>query len=181
MKKIIMFLLCGSFLVACNDKKDKPAPTTTTGATDNTVKSTVDLPYTPSYSSSWSQDVSDADLKMVLMTYKDWSDGNINGLTGAMADTVTIDMASGDHKVMTNADLMKMWKTTRDSLSSVKISMDSWNKMYSTEKKDGYIVTWYDEYDTYKNGKVDSASYHDINQVKNGKIIWYSTYKRPKK
>jgi hypothetical protein len=51
--------------------------------------------------------------------------------------------------------------------------------MYSTDKKDGYIVTWYKEYDTYKNGKVDSAAFHDINQLKDGKIVWYSQYRRP--
>ncbi|MBK9570608.1 MAG: hypothetical protein IPO53_12315 [Chitinophagaceae bacterium] len=74
-----------------------------------------------------------------------------------------------------------MWGTNRDSLSSVKIDMESWNKMYATDKKEGYIVTWYKEYDTYKTGKVDSASYHDINLLKNGKIVWYSQYKRPMK
>ena len=74
-----------------------------------------------------------------------------------------------------------MFTTYRDSLSSVTIDMQGWQKMYATDKKDGYIVTWYDETDTYKTGKVDSASYHDINQVKDGKIVWYSQYKRPKK
>jgi hypothetical protein len=59
--------------------------------------------------------------------------------------------------------------------------MTAWNKMYSTDKNEGFVVTWYDETDTYKNGKVDSASYQDINMMKDGKIIYYSQYKRPKK
>lgn len=182
MKKLILSLSFAAFLWSCNNDKDKPATTgTTTTTTDNVAKSTVDLPYTASYSSSWSTDVSDADLKTVLMTYKNWADGNISGLSGAMADTTVIDMSSGDHLTKSNADLMKMWGTYRDSLSSVKIDMQGWQKMYSTDKKDSYIVTWYDETDTYKTGKVDSASYHDINQLKNGKITWYSQYKRPKK
>ena len=37
------------------------------------------------------------------------------------------------------------------------------------------------ENDTYKTRKVDSASYHDINLMKNGKIVWFSQYKRPMK
>ena len=74
-----------------------------------------------------------------------------------------------------------MFTTYRDSLSSVTIDMQDWQKMYATDKKNGYIVTWYDETDTYKTGKVDSASYHDINQVKDGKIVWYAQYRRPKK
>jgi len=174
MKKILSCFLCGTILLSCNNEKDKP---TTTEA----AKPAVDLPYTATYSSSWSQDVSDADLKTVLMTYKDWSDGNISGLSGAMGDTVVVDMSNGDHLTKSNADLMKMWTTFRDSLSSVKIEMAGWQKMYSTDKKDSYIVTWYDETDTYKDGRVDSASYHDINQMKNGKITWYAQFKRPKK
>lgn len=177
MKKILVCFLCGTILLACNSDKEKTGATTS----DSTTKSTVDLPYTPAYSSSWSQDVSDADLKTVLMTYKNWADANMDGLAGALGDTVTVDMSSGDHLVKSNADLMKMWSTYRDSLSSVQITMHAWHKMYSTDQKEGHIVTWYDETDTYKNGKVDSATYHDINRVKDGKITWYAQYKRPKK
>ena len=178
MKKILLCFSFATFLLSCNNDKDKTA---TTGTMDSTAKSTVDLPYTASYTSNWSTDISDADLKTVLMTYKDWSDGNVDGLVNSMADTVTVDMYSGDHMVLAKGDLKKFWTTYRDSLSSVKIDMQSWQKMYATDKKEGYIVTWYDETDTYKTGKVDSATYHDINQEKDGKITWYSTYKRPKK
>ena len=180
MKKILLYLCIATSLFSCKSGEEKTA--TTTAATDSTAtKSAVDLPYTAAYSSSWSNDVSDADLKMVLTTYKDWADNNMSGLGSAMADTVDWDMSSGDHKKLSKADLTKIWTTTRDSLSSVKIDMVAWNKMYSTDKKDGIIVTWYDETDTYKTGKVDSAAYHDINLVKDGKIVLYSQYKKPKK
>ena len=179
MRKIFLFFGLAAFLLSCNTGEEKTAATTST--TDSTTKTPVDLPYTASYSSSWSTDVSDADLKMVLTTYKDWADNNMSGLGSAMADTVTVDMSSGDRKKLSKADLTKMWTTYRDSLSSVKIDMAGWQKMYATDKKEGYIVTWYDETDTYKTGKVDSASYHDINRVKDGKLVWYLQYKRPKK
>jgi hypothetical protein len=179
MKKILSCFCLATFLLSCNSGEQKTA--TTTSTSDSTTKSTVDLPYTASYSSSWSTDVSDADLKMVLTTYKDWTDNNMSGLASAMADTVTFDMSSGDRKKLTKADLTKLWTTYRDSLSSVKIDMVAWQKMYATDKKEGYILTWYDETDTYKTGKVDSASYHDINRVKDGKLVWYLQYKRPKK
>lgn len=178
MKKFLLLLSFGTFLLSCNNEKTEPATTATTG---DAVKSTTEMPYKASYSSSWSTDISDADLKTVLTTYKDWADGNISGLAKAMGDTVSVEMNSGDHLVKSNAELMKFWGVYRDSLSSVTIDMEGWNKMYSTDKKEGFIVTWYKETDTYKTGKVDSASYHDINLVKNGKIIWYSQYKRPKK
>jgi hypothetical protein len=178
MKKIIFCSSVALFMMACNNDTAKTAATTT----DSTAqKSTVDLPYTASFSSSWSTDVSDADLKMVLTSYKDWADGNIANLSKEMADSVAVDFNTGDHFKGTNADLMKLWTKTRDSLSSVVIDMEGWQKMYATDKKASFVVTWYKETDTYKMGRVDSGYYHDINQVKDGKITWYSQYKRPAK
>jgi hypothetical protein len=178
MRKILFCFFCGAVLLACNNAK---VESTASSNADSATKAPADLPYTASYSSSWSTDVSDADLKMVLTTYKDWSDGNMTGLESALADTVSVDFSDGNHVKQPKADIIKRWSTSRDSLSSVKIDMQGWHKMYSTDKKEGYIVTWYDETDTYKSGKVDSATYHDINQVKDGKLVWYSQYKRPKK
>jgi len=175
MRKILLCVGFACFLLSCNNEKEKSATTETTTVAE---KPAADLPYTASYSSSWSTDVSDADLKMVLMTYKDWADNNMSGLEAGLADTVEVDFSTGDNVRLPRAGIMKLFTTYRDSLSSVTIDMQGWHKMYATDKKDGYIVTWYKETDTFKNGKVDSASYHDINQVKDGKIIWYSQYKR---
>ncbi len=177
------FLLCfcmGACLLSFDNANDK-TNTLTAGkppATD-TTKPVSDLPYAASYTSNWSTDVSDADLKMVLMTYKDWSDANFTGLSKAMGDSITWDMSNGKHLKLNNAGLIKMWTTSRDSMSSVRIDMQAWNKMYAPDRNDAYVVTWYKEYDTYKTGKIDSAAYHDINQVKDGKIVSYEQYKRP--
>ena len=73
---------------------------------------------------------------------------------------------------------MKDWKTMRDSLSSVKITMDVWLKNHSLKDGYDYINVWYKEIDTYKSGKVDSANYEDDNGIKNGKIIWFSSHKQ---
>ena len=178
MKKIVLCLSIVAFLWSCNNDKDSKTAATNT---DTTAKSTVDLPYTASYSNNFTTDVSDADLKMVLMTYKDWADGNISGLGNAIADSIAVDFSSGDHFNGTKDSLIKIWGTYRDSLSSVTIDMEAWQKMYSPDKKEGHIVTWYKEIDTYKTGKVDSAYFNDINRVKDGKITWYSQYKRPAK
>jgi ketosteroid isomerase-like protein len=178
MKKISVLLFCGFSLVACNNEPNKEKPAETSG---EKTTAAVDLPYTPSYGSNWSSDVSDADLKTVLMTYKDWADANMSGLSKEMGDSIVVDMSNGEHLAKTNAELMKIWKTNRDSLSSVKIEMTAWHKMYSTDKKQAFVVTWYDETDTYKTGKIDSATFHDINGLKDGKIVYYGQYKRPKK
>lgn len=180
MYKILSLTCLVSLFSACNSGDRKTEFSTKSDSTAAN-KAPTDLPYTASYSSSWSDNVPDADLKMVLTTYKDWADGNMKGLGDAMADTVVFDLTSGKRMRLSKADLLKFWTTSRDSLSSVVIDMQAWHKMYSTDKKDSHIVTWYKETDTYKTGKVDSAYYHDINRVKDGKITWYSQYKRPAK
>ncbi len=178
MKRVIIaFCSFSMLLTACNNDATVKGTSTDT----STASTPADMPYTASYSSSWTNNVSDADLKTVMMSYKDWENSNLPGLSKAMGDSVELDMSSGTHVKKSNADLMTMWTKYRDSLSSVKIKMDAWNKMYSTDKKESFVVTWYDETDTYKDGRVDSASYHDINQIKDGKIVWYAQYKRPKK
>ena len=116
-----------------------------------------------------------------MQSYKDWETGNMPGLGSAIGDSVEVDFSNGNHFKGTNANLLKIWSTLRDSLSSVAIEMEAWHKMYEPVKKESYVVTWYKETDTYKMGMVDSGWYHDINQVKNGKITYYRQYKRPAK
>src|SRR4030095_6776529 len=178
MKRTCLCLCFAMFLFSCNDSKTESAST----SADTTAKTAMtDLPYTASYSSNFTDNVSDADLKMVLMTYKDWADGNISNLANSMGDSVNVEFNTGDHFHGTKADLMKIWNKTRDSLSSVTIEMEAWKKLYAPNKKDEAILTWYKELDTYKTGKVDSAFYHAINGIKDGKINFYSQYKRPAK
>lgn len=175
MKKILLFVFVVAFLWACNNDKEKPV------TTESTPASTVDLPYTASYSSSFTDSVSDADLKTVLMSYKYWADNNMDALAGTLADTIDVDMSSGKHLHLSNADLKKLWATYRDSLSSVTIDMQAWRKMYAPDKKESSVVTWYKEIDTYKDGHADSVYLNDINMLKDGKIVWYAQYKRPAK
>ncbi len=172
MKKWIVSFILASFLFSCSDSKDKME------GSENAEKSTADLPYTATYSSQFTSDVSDADLKMVLTTYKDWASGNMDGLEATMADSVYYEGSNGTSVHLAKADLRKMWTGYRDSLSSVEIEMQAWDKMFAKDKGEGHIVTWYKEIDTYKDGRVDSATYHDINRVKNGKITYYSSMKR---
>jgi len=179
MKRIFLFLGILAFITSCQDKGETKA---TSGSSDTTAQTTpVDLPYKATYTSHFTSEVSDADLKMVLTSYKDWADGNMDGLSKSLADSVWVDFSDGNHLNGTNAEIMKRWSTYRDSLSSVTIEMEAWDKKYAVDKKEGFVVTWYKEIDTYKNGKVDSAWYHDINQIKDGKISYYRQYKRPAK
>jgi hypothetical protein len=100
------------------------------------------------------------------------------GLAGTLADSVSFQGFDGMKYSGTKAGLMDLWSKHRDSLSSVKITVDAWTKDHSIDKNDDYILVWYKEIDTYKSGKVDSASFADINQMKKGKISWYSQFRQ---
>lgn len=176
MRKQLFLLSFVTLFIACNNEADKTTTTTTTAPAEKTA---IDLPYKANYSVSYNDQVSDADLKTVLQSYKDWELGKMDELSKALADSVYFDNWNGDQKNWARADLIKTWSAYRDSLSSIKIEMDVWQKSHFTDKNDDIISVWYKETVTYKNGNVESAYLHDLNQVKNGKIIWYSQYRRP--
>jgi hypothetical protein len=180
MKRIFLLFAIFALIISCQDNKTE-ATSAGAATTPESSKTPADLPYTASYSSNFTTDVSDADLKTVLMSYKDWADGNLANLSKEMADSIMVEFNDGRRFNGTNDSLMKMWKTYRDSLSSVTIDMIAWQKMHEPTKNESAILTWYKEIDTYKNGKVDSAYYHDVNGIKNGRITFYSQYKRPAK
>lgn len=174
MKKFIfgIFVLSAT-VIGCNNKEDgKTSDNTKTSA------SSIKLPYEASYGTEFNSNVSDSNLLNVLNTYKYWESGDMKGLRSTMGDSIYVDAADG-FKFKGLADSMThTWQTYRDSLSSVKITMNVWLKNHSLKDSMDYINVWYKEIDTYKSGKVDSAKYEDDNGVKNGKLIWYSSHKQ---
>ena len=174
MKKYILLFIttCGCF-VACNPKSD--SNTTTAPAT---TASTISLPYTAMYTTEFNNNVSDSDLLTVLNSYKYWEQGDMKALRTTMGDSMYADMADGYHFKGLADSIMRVWGKYRDSLSSVKITMDVWLKNHSVKDSANYINVWYKEIDTFKNGKVDSANYEDDNGMKDGKIIWLNSHKQ---
>ena len=164
-------------IIAACTPSEKPAETTTT----EPATSTVQLPYTASYSSQFTQDVSDQDLLTVLNSYKHWETGDMTALRATLADSIAFEGWDGFVHIGTSDDLIKRWSTSRDSLSSVNITMHAWLKARSTDKNADFITVWYTEIDTYKDGKIDSAHWADTNMITNGKITWYSQYKQEAK
>ena len=168
MKKIILGILTlSAIVIACNNK-------TVTKETGSSIK----LPYEAGYTTDFNNNVPDSELLTALNTYKYWETGDMKGLRSTMGDSIYVNTPDG-MKFKGLADSMTIiWGHLRDSLSSVKISMDVWLKNHSVKDSMDYVNVWYKEIDTYKNGKVDSAYYEDDNGFKNGKIIWYSSHKQ---
>jgi len=175
MKKIFSLFFVFAFLYACNNEAEKA---TTEAAPAAAEKSTVALPYTASFSTSFNQDISDSALLNVLNSYKHWETGDMAGIASTFTDTVMFESWDGNNYSGPKAGLVARWKPLRDSLSSVKIEFEVWLKSHSIDKNEDVIGVWYKETDTYKSGKVDSSRWHDLNGVtKDGKIAWYRQYK----
>ena len=170
MKKMLFasFTLAVVF-IACNNK---------TEIKTSSSASNISLPYKAAYTTDFNDNVSDSDLLMILNTYKYWENGDLKALRATMSDSIYADLSEGLKFNGRSDTLMKIWQTYRDSLSSVKITMDVWRKNHSVKDSMDYITTWYKEIDTYKMGRVDSAKYADVNGIKNGKFVWYSQYRQ---
>ena len=169
MKKVIFSMLAiFAVLMACNNKEEK------TEATGSSIK----LPYEASYTTNFNNNVSDSNLLLVLNSYKYWESGDMNALRSTMGDSMSVHGADGFQFDGLTDSLMPIWKASRDSLSSVVITMAVWLKNHSLKDSMDYVNVWYKEVDTYKSGRVDSANYEDDNAIKNGKIVWYSSHKQ---
>jgi hypothetical protein len=180
MRKFLLIILTAAAMWSCKNEEKKETTEEVSTKTDSAMdKPAVDLPYTASYSSNFNDNVSDEDLKLVLESYKDWADSNMTALTAKIADTLAFENYKGEFKRYTNAEIGKLWGTFRDSLSNIRIEMEAWKKLRAEDKNENYVIVWYKEYDTYKNGKIDSSGWHDINQVVDGKISFYRQYRRP--
>ena len=169
MKKLIMMVAIAGFFAACNQAKKEE---------QKESASYIQMPYKANYSSDFNSNVSDSAVLTVLNSYKYWENADMNGLAATIGDSLYFQGWDGTRVNGTNADIMKLWSSHRDSMSKVEISVDAWTKDHSADKNDDFVLVWYKEIDTYKTGKVDSASYADINQLKNGKIYWYAQYRQ---
>lgn len=175
MKKLLSLAAFAILLAACT-----PAEKAEETAKDTTTPS-VQMPYTADYSSDVSQEVSDQDVLAVLNSYKAWENGDMKALRATLSDTVSFNAWDGFKYEGLADGLLKRWASSRDSISSVKIKMHVWAKNHFVDKKSDVVTVWYTEIDTYKNGKIDSAYWADVNIVQNGKIRRYLQYRQAAK
>lgn len=172
MKKLLFFAIpafTGILALASCNKGTKAA---------DTSKDSVTMPYKAMYSSSFSIPDTPKLVQSVLMSYKDWENNNLKNAAAYFADTVSMISSSGTHYKMTRDSMVKVSQKVRDSLVSSKIEMAGFMPVHANDKKEDWVLTWYKQTDTYKNGKADSAEYHDLNHIKNGKIDFVETYKQ---
>ena len=146
MKKILLSLAVATFIVACNTEKK----------TDADSQAKVTLPYEAGYSSSFEMG-NPAYLAMILQgSWKDWEENNLDNMKNWMADTIVA--YHSDNKVVKGVDsLMARWKRDRASYTSVKPTIDAVMPVYSSDRKENWVLVWATEIDTKADGSIDTV------------------------
>jgi hypothetical protein len=183
MKKSLLILSATMLALSCNNESkpaEVPAADTakTTAAAAAPAAPTVTFPFTAAYSSNFSDEVSDEGVLNVLNSYKYWESGDMTALKTTLADSIQFNSWNAFEFKGTNDGLVKIWSKSRDSMSSVKITVAAWRKMHSVDQKADWVSVWYTEVDKYKTGRTDSSSFEDDNMLVNGKIAVYDQHKQ---
>ena len=147
MKNIFAFLMVATFIVACNSEK-KP---------DSSSQAKVTLPYEAGYSSSFEMGNPAYSAMILQGSWKDWEENNLDNMKNWMADTIVA--FQSDNKIVRGVDsLMASWKKGRASYSAVKTTIDAVMPVYSTDKKENWVLVWATEIDTKINGVTDTVA-----------------------
>jgi len=133
MKKLIFIFIVTIVAISCNQKRENAASTQTATVT------AAPLPFQPTYSSSFEMG-NPAYAAMVLQgSWKDWQDNTMDSMQKWVAGTVM--GLQSDNKMIRGIDsLMANWKRGRAAYSSVTDSINAVMTVYSTDKKQNWVL-----------------------------------------
>lgn len=146
-----MFILFALVAVSCNQKSENAASTEAAPAAQ------VALPMPVTYSSSFEIGNPAYAAMIVQGSWKDWQENTMDNMRKWVADTVVI--LQSDNKMIRGVDsLMANWKRGRAKYSAVTDSINAINSVYSTDKKENWVLVWATEYNTKTDGTKDTAA-----------------------
>ena len=171
----LSFVICIAVLaLACNSEKKEPAASTT----ETAAKVPVTMPYTASYSSTFEMG-NPAYAAMILQgSWKDWEVNKMDNMKSWTADTIRA--FSSSNIMTTSADsLMAHWKKYRDGYTSVIDTIHAVIPVYSTDKKENWVLVWASEINTDPAGKKDTVEVMETWRInKDGKADALYQYDR---
>ncbi|HET9055531.1 MAG TPA: hypothetical protein VFN30_01660 [Chitinophagaceae bacterium] len=170
----LLFLLCFiALVIACNNPKKE-----TNEASENVAKSTINLPYTPSYSSSFEMGNPAYATMIVQGSWKDWEENKLDNMKNWVADTI-VAYQSNDEVIKGLDSLMARWKQGRAGYTSVIDTLDAVLPVYSTDKKENWVLVWATEINTKQDGSKDTVSVMETWRInKSGKADLLFQYDR---
>ena len=172
MKKLIAFFAIALAAVSCNNQKAEPAKETA---------ATVALPYTVGYSSSFEMGNPKYSATILQGSWKDWETNKMDNMKSWIADTIVA--FHSDNSMIKGADsLMARWKRGRAAYSSVVDSIDAVIPVYSTDKKENWVLVWAREINTKADGTKDTMALMETWRInKDGKADMLLQYDRAKR
>ncbi len=153
MKKWMLVFTAGTLLMAaCNNEKKEAA-----GAEEPTAKKAVTMAYTPTYSSSFEMGNPGYTATILQGSWKDWEENKLDNMKNWMADTIVA--FHSDNKMVRGLDsMMARWKRGRAEYSSVADTIHGAMAVYSTDKKENWVLVWASEIGTKPDGKKDTVN-----------------------
>ena len=152
MKKILLLLTAVSIFAACNNDKKQDAATSSTD-----TKKEVVLPFTAAYSSSFEMGNPQYSAMILQGSWKDWQENKLDNMKNWIADTI-IAFHSDNTMVRGLDSMMARWKRGRADYTSVIDSVDAVIPVYSTDKKENWVLVWAREINTNSKGKTDTSA-----------------------
>jgi hypothetical protein len=143
MQKSIFLFAFAVIAMACNNNETAK----TAESTEAAAKPAVTLPYMPSYSSSFEIGNPAYAATILQGSWKDWEENKMDNMKSWVADTVLV--FQSDNVVIKGADsLLANWKKGRALYSSVIDTIDAVIPVYSTDKKENWVLVWATEIHT---------------------------------
>ena len=175
MKKIYLTLaVVAFFFTAC----DNGASIASDTADSTAVKPTVTLPYTASYSSAFELGNPEHSVTVLQGSWKDWETNNLDNMKSWAADTVVAFHSDGT-TIKGVDSLMAKWKRDRAKYSVVIDTVQAVIPMYSTDRKENWVLVWAREINTKNDGKKDTISLMETWRInKDGKADMLFQYHR---
>ena len=179
MKKFLLLLAVTAVFAACNNEKKTDSP----GTDAKPDKPAVPLAYTASYSSSFEMGNPDYAAMIVQGSWKDWEMNTLDNMKSWLADTIIA--FHSDNVMVRGADsLIARWKRGRADYTSVIDTIHAVMPVYSTDKKENWVMVWAKEINTDKKGKIDTVEMMETWRInKDGKadmLLQYDRHARKK-
>jgi len=153
MYKMFLVLLLAASFTACNNEKKVDAASETKDA-----KPAMTLAYTPAYSSSFEMGKPEYATMIVQGSWKDWEMNKMANMRSWVADTI---IAFQSNNMIANGvdSLQARWQRDRDAYASVVDTIDAVMSVYSTDRKENWVLVWARDFSVDKTtGKADTMA-----------------------
>ena len=179
MKRIFFYLAASTLMMACNNEK-KPVEAAAETKED---KAAVVLPYTAAYSSSFEAGNPEYSATILQGSWKDWETNKMENMKSWVADTILALL--NDNTVIRGVDgLQARWTKSRSEYTSVIDTVQAVIPVYSTDKKENWVLVWATEINTDAHGKKDTVAVMETWRInKDGKadmLLQYDRHARKK-